>query len=109
MKKKLAQYLKKLRPGGIQTTLMLVVSCISLVTMLLMGILMYVRFSTLSRQETIESSRKLMEQTGESMEDYLVNMRQISDAIYYNVVKENDFHDAREEKMCIRDRFRMVH
>ena len=31
------------------------------------------------------------------MEDYLVNMRQISDAIYYNVVKENDFHDAREE------------
>ena len=39
---------------------------------------MYVRFSTLSRQETIESSRKLMEQTGESMEDYLVNMRQIS-------------------------------
>lgn len=76
---------------------MLVVSCISLVTMLLMGILMYVRFSTLSRQETIESSRKLMEQTGESMEDYLVNMRQISDAIYYNVVKENDFRDAREE------------
>ena len=31
------------------------------------------------------------------MEDYLVNMRQISDAVYYNVVKENDFHDAREE------------
>ena len=24
-------------------------------------------------------------------------MRQISDAVYYNVVKENDFHDAREE------------
>lgn len=38
-----------------------------------------------------------MEQTGETMEDYLVNMRQISDAVYYNVVKENDFHDAREE------------
>ncbi|MBS6867152.1 MAG: sensor histidine kinase [Firmicutes bacterium] len=76
---------------------MLVVSGISLVTMFLMGIIMYMRFSTLSRQETIESSRKLMEQTGETMEDYLVNMRQISDAVYYNVVKENDFHDAREE------------
>ena len=97
MKRKLFQYLKKLKPGEIQTTLMLVVSGISLVTMLLMGIIMYMRFSTLSRQETIESSRKLMEQTGETMEDYLVNMRQISDAVYYNVVKENDFHDAREE------------
>lgn len=97
MKRKLFQYLKKLKPGEIQTTLMLVVSGISLVTMLLMGIIMYMRFSTLSRQEIIESSRKLMEQTGETMEDYLVNMRQISDAVYYNVVKENDFHDAREE------------
>lgn len=97
MKRKLFQYLKKLKPGEIQTTLMLVVSGISLVTMFLMGIIMYMRFSTLSRQETIESSRKLMEQTGETMKDYLVNMRQISDAVYYNVVKENDFHDAREE------------
>ena len=58
---------------------------------------MYMRFSMLSRQETIESSRKLMEQTGESMEDYLVNMRQISDAVYYNVVKENDFYDEKED------------
>lgn len=97
MKKKIFRYLKKQKPGGIQAALMLVVSCISLITMLLMGILMYMRFSTLSRQGTIESSRKLMEQTGETMEDYLVNMRQISDAIYYNVVKENDFLNSREE------------
>ena len=69
MKRKLFQYLKKLKPGEIQTTLMLVVSGISLVTMLLMGIIMYMRFSTLSRQETLENSRKLMEQTGETMED----------------------------------------
>ena len=27
------------------------------------------------------------------MEDYLVSMRQISDTVYYNVIKENDFSD----------------
>lgn len=97
MKKRLLQYLKKMKPGGIQSTLMLVFSFISVLTMLLMGVLMYMRFSMLSRQETTESSRKLMEQTGESMEDYLVNMRQISDAVYYNVVKENDFYDEKED------------
>lgn len=97
MKKKFLQYLQTMRPGGIQSTLMTVFSLISVLTMLLMGILMYMRFSMLSRQETIESSRKLMEQTGESMEDYLVNMRQISDAVYYNVVKENDFYDEKED------------
>ena len=97
MKKRFLQYVRAMKPGGIQSTLMLVFSFISVLTMLLMGDLMYMRFSMLSRQETIESSRKLMEQTGESMEDHLVNMRQISDAVYYNVVKENDFYDKREE------------
>lgn len=97
MKKRFLQYVRAMKPGGIQSTLMLVFSFISVLTMLLMGVLMYMRFSMLSRQETIESSRKLMEQTGESMEDHLVNMRQISDAVYYDVVKENDFYDKREE------------
>ena len=97
MKKRFLQYVRAMKPGGIQSTLMLVFSFISVLTMLLMGVLMYMRFSMLSRQETIESSRKLMEQTGESMEDHLVNMLQISDAVYYNVVKENDFYDKREE------------
>lgn len=97
MKKRFLQYVRAMKPGGIQSTLMLVFSFISVLTMLLMGVLMYMRFSMLSRQETIENSRKLMEQTGESMEDYLVNMRQISDAVYYDVVKENDFYDKREE------------
>lgn len=97
MKKRFLQYVRAMKPGGIQSTLMLVFSFISVLTMLLMGVLMYMRFSMLSRQETIESSRKLMEQTGESMEDYLVNMRQISDAVYYNVVKENDFYDEKED------------
>ena len=32
-----------------------------------------------------------MEQTEESLEDYLVSMRRISDALYYNLIKENDF------------------
>lgn len=38
-----------------------------------------------------------MEQTGESLEDYLVKMRQISDTLYYNVIKENDFSSETKE------------
>ncbi|MCI8993327.1 MAG: sensor histidine kinase [Eubacterium sp.] len=70
---------------------MLMFSSISIVIMLVLGIMMYYRFSAVSRQEMIGSTQKLMEQTGENMEDYLMSMRQISDAVYYNVVKENDF------------------
>lgn len=28
---------------------------------------------------------------GESLEDYLVSMRQVSDTVYYNIIKESDF------------------
>nr|WP_275061428.1 sensor histidine kinase [Diplocloster modestus] len=65
-------------------------SMIAISTMLIVGIAMYIRFSASSRQEIIQSSQKLMEQAGENLEDYLLSMRQISDAVYYNVIKEND-------------------
>lgn len=80
----------KLKPRQIQSTIMFSFSLISVSVMLILGIGMYIRFSAISRQEIIQSTQKLMEQTGENLEDYLVNMRQISDAVYYNVIKEND-------------------
>lgn len=91
MKSNCFMRLKSLEPRGIQSTIMAAFSVISISIMLILGIVMYVRFSMLTRQETIRSTEMLMEQTGETLEDYLVSMRQISDAVYYNVIKENDF------------------
>lgn len=65
--------------------------------MLILGTVMYIRFSALSRQEIIQSTQKLMEQTGDNLEDYLLSMRRISDAVYYNVVKENDFSSQNKD------------
>ena len=90
MKSKYIRKLKNLKPRGMQPTIMLAFSVISISIMLVLGIVMYLRFSTLSRQEMIQSTQMLMEQTGENLEDYLVSMRQISDAAYYDVIEEND-------------------
>ncbi len=87
------EYFKNIKPRGMQSTIMLVFSSISVSVLLILGVMMYLRFSAASREEMIRSTEKLMEQTGENMEDYLVSMRQISDAVYYNVIKENDFSD----------------
>lgn len=70
---------------------MIAFSLVSFFIMLVLGIVLYLRFSTLAREETIRSTQKVMEQAGENLEDYLVGMRRISDAIYYNVIKESDF------------------
>lgn len=91
MKHNFPENVKDLKPRGMQSTIMLAISVISISIMLILGVVLYFRFSALTRQGVIDSSQKLMEQTGENLEDYLMGMRQISDALYYNVVKERDF------------------
>ncbi len=74
-----------------QSTIMGAFSVISLLIMLILGVVLYLRFSNVSRDEIVQSTEKLMEQTGDNLEDYLVSIRQISDTAYYNVIKEIDF------------------
>ena len=91
MKNKFLQQLKRLQPRGMQSTIMVAFSVISISIMLLIGIVLYIRFSAWNRQESIRAAEKMMEQTAEALEDYLVSMRQISDTVYYNVIKEESF------------------
>lgn len=102
MKNKLLQFWGELKPREIQSTIMIAFSFISIFLMLIMGLVMYNRFVNASREENVQNTQKLIEQTGKSLEDYLVSMRQISDAAYYNTIKESDFSkDGRDiqEKM----------
>ena len=96
MKNKYFRQLKKMKPKEIQTTIMLAFSIVSISIMLILGVILYLRFSNSAREETINGTQKLMEQTGESMEAYLMSMRQISDTVYYNVIKENDFENSKQ-------------
>lgn len=98
MKIKFRRQLDRLKPKGMQSTVMLAFTMISFSIMLILGVVMYIRFSAMSRQDMIQSTEKLMEQTRESLEEYLVDMRQISDAVYYNVIKENDL-SAQNDKI----------
>ena len=97
MKNKYFRQLKQLKPREIQTTIMLAFSVVSISMMLVLGVILYMRFSNSAREETINNTQKLMEQTGENMEAYLMSMRQISDTVYYNVIKENDFESHKQE------------
>ena len=92
MRNKLFRYLKKPELSGIQSTIMVVFSVVSLSMLLILGVVMYIRFSASARQEIISSTQKLMEQAGEYLEDYLVSMRRVSDSIYYNVIKGRNNH-----------------
>ncbi len=91
MRNKYFKFLKKPELRGIQSTIMIVFSVISFSILLILGVVMYLSFTASARQELISGTQKLIEQAGENLEDYLVSMRRVSDSIYYNVIKENDF------------------
>lgn len=84
------EYMRKFKPKGMQSTVMLAFSLISISIMLILGVVMYIKFSALSQREMIQDTEMSMEQTRERLEEYLIAMRQISDTVYYNVIKEKD-------------------
>lgn len=97
MENKHFKRLKRFRLHGIQPTIMIAFSVISISTMFMIGAVLYIRFATLTRENAIESTEKLMAQAGEDLEDYLGSMRRISDAAYYNIIKESDFSAPGED------------
>lgn len=98
MKIKFLEYMRRLKPKGMQSMVMLAFSLISISIMLILGVVMYIKFSALSQREMIQDTETLMEQTRERLEEYLIAMRQISDTVYYNVIKENDL-SAQDNKI----------
>ena len=97
MKNKRFNFVDMVKPREIQSTIMAAFSLISIILMLVMGLVLYNRFMMVSREENVQNTQKLVEQTGNSLEDYLVSMRQISDAAYYQTIKESDYLKESQE------------
>ena len=55
-----------------------------------MGFSLYQRFMMRTRVMMTESMEQLMSQTEYTLEDYLTSMRRISDAMYYDAIKDKD-------------------
>ncbi len=68
--------------------------------MCFLGVLLYQQFARKTKTLYAENSEQLLNQTAISLEDYLRNMRRISDAMYYSVIKDKDLAiDGLDEEM----------
>lgn len=74
----------------IQTTILVSFTVVSVLVVLLLCFALYQRFMQRSRMMMTESTEQLMAQTEENLEGYLTNMRRLSDAMYYDVIKAKD-------------------
>lgn len=83
---------KKRKKGtyDIQSIIMSVLTVLTIVTSVTMGLLLYNRYEMAMRQVEVQDANTLMVSTVDSIEHYLLNMRQISNALNYNVIQQLD-------------------
>jgi len=88
---KIVQYLqKRKKPLTIQFTIAVSFTIISACTMLFLGVGLYHLLVGRMESMTTESTQQLLNQTAINLENYLRNMRCISDTMYYSVIKNKD-------------------
>ncbi|MCR4777612.1 MAG: sensor histidine kinase [Lachnospiraceae bacterium] len=93
--KKHAKLLKsKIKVFGIQTTLMAALTIITVLISLSLGLLLYARFSSSIRNNMLDAGSDLTKTVCRNIEDYLYEMRQVSDTTYYNIIQDIDIGDA---------------
>lgn len=81
---------KNKKTRSMQMTISISFTILSVCCMCLLGVMLYQQFTRKAENFTVENSRQLLNQTTINLEDYLRNMRRISDAMYYTVIKNTD-------------------
>lgn len=77
----------------IQSIIMAVLTTLTIVTTVVMGLLIYNRFKMAIKQTAISNAESLINSTVEKVDSDLLNVRQISNALNYNIIQENDIND----------------
>lgn len=100
-RQKVTSFLEKhIRPQSIQMTIALSFTIVSVISMGILGISLYNRFVNKMEDMTTQSAEQLLNQMAINLESYLRNMRRISDAMYYSVIKDKDLAtDSLDEEM----------
>ena len=79
-------------------TIMSAFMIVTITLLLVTSMLLYSRFSLSSHETIIQNTQSVMKQTQENLEDYLVSMRRISDAVNFNVIAEYDVSNPSLER-----------
>ena len=65
---------------------------LSIIIILFLSSVLYLQFSSRLKHEREKQAEQLLKQGANQLEEYLVSMRRISDAMYYNVIKVPDLN-----------------
>ena len=93
---------KSQKTRSMQMTISISFTVLSVCCMCFLGAMLYQQFTRKAENLTVENARQLLNQTTINLEDYLRNMRRISDAMYYTVIKNTDIgSESLEDAMTL--------
>ena len=97
MKKRFSELLHRWRElyhrAELQMVLSLSFTAVAVVGMVLMGLALFLRFSSSTNAMAAESSQLVLAQVNLNLDHYLRNMMRVSDTVYYQVIKDLDLGD----------------
>ena len=74
----------------IQSIIMAVLTALTLITTITIGLLLYNRFKMAMKQTAVSNAESMVESTVDKLDAELLNVRQIMNAVNYNIIQEND-------------------
>lgn len=78
------------RPPSIQVIISLSFTAVAVVGILFLSLSLYWRFSSEVIDLEKDNTQRILTQVNLSLDDYLHQMMQISDTVYYNLIKPSD-------------------
>lgn len=70
--------------------------------MIFMGIILYAQFAQKSKETAIETNKQLLDQASYNVNAYIRNMMNISDTMYYSVIKNRDLtYEPLDEELTL--------
>ncbi|HAB61879.1 MAG TPA: sensor histidine kinase [Lachnospiraceae bacterium] len=88
--KRIHRDIKNPQRRTIRNTLTMSFTIISVVSMIILGFSLYLRFATSTEEMVAENNLQLLEEVNLNLDSYLRNMMRISDVMYYSVIKKVD-------------------
>ena len=84
---------KKRKVLDIQSVIMTVLSLMTVIISISIGLLLYNRYETAMRHNDVSSTQNMMDTMVNSIEQYLKSMRQITNTVNYNIIQVFDVSD----------------
>lgn len=88
------------RKSSIQVILSLSFTAVAVAGMAFLGLTLFLRFSTSTNNQLIQTSQRVLTQVNLNLDAYLRSMMRVSDAMYYRVIKNADLEtDSLDNEM----------